>query len=426
MSILILNRGPLARRPYAEWLRGTPLPLVLLASAASLKKTGEPLPEPGGSYVHTESVAGYEEGTELYERALELHQKYRFRYVVASQERDLELAGRLRDTLGLTGQSEDSALAFRDKLVMKRHAVRGGIPVAPHRSVDEPGQLRDFATEQGLPVVVKPRDSAGSVGVRVLRTQDDVEGFIADSRAWKLSSGQRGVIAEGFVEGTMYHVDGIVLDGHVAAAWPSVYHFRPAEFAVDSGPCVDVALDHDDPMNKRVMDFTEDVIHALPTPRHTTFHAEVFHTPDDRLVLCEIASRNGGGLISVVLRTMFGVHLPEAWVRADCELPVPLPRGGERLRPGRLAGEVVFLKRRGLVRAIPDRAPFGWVTGYETSLRPGMWSPGPKSSGDFMAAIVAHGDSRAQVEERLRRASDWFLDALDLDTAADGPERSLR
>src|SRR5690349_12919108 len=103
MSILILNRGPLARRPYPEWLRDAPLPLVLLASAASLKKTGDTLPEPGGSYLHTESLTGYEEGTELVERALELDQKYRFRYVVASQERDLEPAGRLRDLLGLPG-----------------------------------------------------------------------------------------------------------------------------------------------------------------------------------------------------------------------------------------------------------------------------------------------------------------------------------
>jgi biotin carboxylase len=426
MSILILNRGPLARRPYPEWLRDAPLPLVLLASAASLKKTGDTLPEPGGSYLHTESVAGYEEGTELVERALELDQKYRFRYVVASQERDLEPAGRLRDLLGLPGQSEDSARAFRDKLVMKQHAVRGGIPVAPHRPVDEPGQLRAFAAEQGLPVVVKPRDSAGSVGLRVLRTPDEVETLIADPQAWKLSSGQAGMLAEGFVEGRMYHVDGIVLDGRIAAAWPSVYHYRLGDFAMTPGPRLDVALDHDDPMNARVMDFTEDVIDALPTPRHTTFHAEVFHTPDDRLVLCEIASRNGGALISVVLRTMFGVHFPEAWVRAGCDLPVPVPRDGGRMRPARLAGEVTFLKRRGLVRAIPDRVPFPWVTGYETPLRPGMWSPGPAASADFMAGMVAHGDTRAQVEERLRQASDWFLDALDIDAGADGPEGSTR
>lgn len=426
MSILILNRGPLARRPYPEWLHDHPDPLVLLASEASLKKAGDTLPEPGGRYVHTESVAGYEEGTPLFERALELNETYGFRHVVASQERDLELAGRLRDRLGLPGQSEHSARAFRDKLVMKQHAVAGGVPVAPHRPVDSPAQLREFAAEQGLPVVVKPRDSAGSVGVRVLRDTAAMEALIADPEAWRISAGGVGMLAEGFVEGTMYHVDGIVLDGRIAAAWPSVYHYRLGDFALTPGPRLDVALDRDDPMGKRVMDFTEDVVRALPTPQHTTFHAEVFHTPDDRLVLCEIASRNGGALISAVLRTMFGVHFPEAWVRASCDAPVPIPRDGTRMRPDRLAGEVTFLKRRGLVRAIPDEVPFDWVTAYETPLRPGMWSPGPAASADFMAAMVAYGDTRAEVESRLHEVSRWFLDALDIDAAAEGPEGSDR
>jgi hypothetical protein len=52
------------------------------------------------------------------------------------------------------------------------------------------------------------------------------------------------------------------------------------------------------PLVERLSEFIESVINALgsdphPNPPTFPFHAEAWHTPDDEIVLCEIASRGG-------------------------------------------------------------------------------------------------------------------------------------
>jgi biotin carboxylase len=419
VTVLVLNRSPLQRRPYHEWLHDYPRGVVLLTSRQALAKNRETLPV-GGPYLHAEAVADFEGGNDVRQRALDLAHRYPIRYVVAMNERDLEVAGTIRDLLGLPGQSFASANAFRDKLVMKKHAMAAGIPVAPHIPVDSADVLREFAQAQGFPVIVKPRDGAGSIGVRALRNAEDLAALAADPEQWRISSGTAGMLAEGFVHGAMYHVDGMVLDGRVVAAWPSIYHYRPGGLARTTGPRLDVALDPDDPLADRLAVFTERALAALPTPAHTTFHAEMFLTRDDRIVLCEIASRNGGNLINVMLKEMFGVHFPSAWVRACAGLHVPFPRDGSRMLPSVIAGEVTILKRPGLVRAVPAAPPFPWLVHYATYQESGQASAGPATSADIMAAMVVSAPTRAGCEDRLRQASAWLMARLDFGSGSDG------
>jgi hypothetical protein len=143
----------------------------------------------------------------------------------------------------------------------------------------------------------------------------------------------------------------------------------------------------------------------------------MFLTRDDEVVLCEIASRNGGGLINVMLKAMFGVHFPSAWVRASAGLPVPVPRDGTRMTPACLAGEARLLKRPGTVRVFPSGPPFPWVEQYETYVEPGQMSAGASASADLMAAMVVSAPAQADCENRLRRLTDWFLAGLEFDPA---------
>ncbi|WP_371480624.1 acetyl-CoA carboxylase biotin carboxylase subunit family protein [Kitasatospora sp. NBC_00315] len=401
MTVLILNRGPLAKRVYHEWLADYPGPLLLLTSQESLDAYGEELPATG--YLRAVAVTDYEAPGTIEASALELAGEHRIEYVIATMEADLERAGHLRDRLGLPGQSEASARAFRDKLVMKRHATAAGIPVAEHAPVGTAEEVRAFAEAHGFPLVLKVRDGFSSIGQRILHSAEELEGHLADHPELPAN-----LLAEAFVHGSMFHVDGMILDGAVAAAWPSQYLYQLGSFGQDDKPRLDVTLDRDDPLGRRLLAFVDEVVAALPTPADTTFHAEVFHTPDDRLVLCEIASRNGGALIKSVLETLYDVDFPVSWVRVAAGLPIPVPRGGERMVPGRLAGQLLILKRPGLLRSLPGRPPFDWVTAYEQYVEPGRWSAGAASSGDFMVAMVIGGPDRATVEARLGEAAEWF------------------
>jgi hypothetical protein len=198
----------------------------------------------------------------------------------------------------------------------------------------------------------------------------------------------------------------------VVVAWPSRYLYQLESFARDPNARLDVALDPEDPLGQRLLAFTDRVLDALPTPEHTTFHAEVFHTPQDDLVLCEIASRNGGALIKSVLEVMFHVNLPTAWPRACVGLPVPLPRDGSRMAPTGTAGQLLLLKRAGVVREIPDALPFPWLERYERYAERGQRLAQAASSGDFMVAMVVSASDRHTCEARLRQAAEWFESRL--------------
>ena len=78
------------------------------------------------------------------------------------------------------------------------------------------------------------------------------------------------------------------------------------------------------PLTRRLQEFCKlcsksfwmDPLFASP------FHAEVWHTPEDTLVLCEIASRTGGGEIGQEFMELFGVNLDKTSIQVQCEEPI--------------------------------------------------------------------------------------------------------
>jgi biotin carboxylase len=402
----------MALRPYAEWLTDYPGRLLLLASAEELNRHGERLPSAG--YAHAEAVTDYDSRGHVEAIALTLARSTTIDHVIACQELDLQRAAVLRQILGLTGQKIDSADCFRDKLLMKRRAVAAGIPVAPHAEITTAVDVLAFVRDFGFPVVLKPRDGLSSIGLSVIRDEAALAHWFDTD--FDLYQSERTILIEAFVPGAMYHVDGMIIDGRMAIAWPSQYLYQLAGFdQADTGPRLDATLDIDDPLTGQLLAFAEAVIAALPSPGCSTFHAEIFRTPDDDLVLCEIASRNGGALIKYLLKALFGVDFPIAWVRTSLDLPVPELAFADAARPARMAGQVLLPKRAGVVRQVPEQAPFEWVEHYEPFVQPGDRLAGSSSSGDYMAGMVVFGPTRVICEQRMRQAAQWLDAALLVD-----------
>lgn len=409
MTTLVLHRGSLRANPYEQWLADHGGKIVLLGSAEQLALFGEELPT-GAPYLHAEVLPDYDTSPRVAERAAELIEEFAVTDVVACQEMDIERAAELRERFGLPGQRPDTALVYRDKWEMKRAAERAGIAVADHVLLRSPGDLDDFAARHGLPVVVKPRRGAGSIGLAVLRTREELA-------AWRASmvpagpDGEPQWLAESFVEGAMCHIDGTVLDGRIATLWPSQYLYALADFRDRAGR-VDIALDTADPLARRLADFGERVLAAFGGPAHFAFHIEVFHTTADELVLCEAACRAGGAGVRDVQRALFGFDPMEYPVRRQFGLPV----GFEGRRdPGQIAGQLLFTKRPGVLRALPDATtlPPG-VVKYTTYAEVGQTVQDASHSGDFLAAFVITGADRAETEARIRAAEAWFGAGLDI------------
>jgi biotin carboxylase len=399
MTVLVLHRGPLADSPYHRWLAAHDGPIVLLASARHLAP-GERLPVEHEKYAHAEMFDDYDDCPEVERRAGELAVKFGCTHVVACAERDLERAARIRERLGLPGARPAVVTPYRDKWRMRRLAARAGVPVAAQALLTSGDALRAFVADHGLPVVVKPRRGAGSVGVRVLANAEDAEAMAAGP-VTTTPEREPARLVETFVPGEMLHVDGVVLDGRIVTMWPFAYLFRLASFREDRGARLDLSLDPADPLTGRLLEFAERVLSALPRQRDHAFHIEVFHTPTGELVLCEAACRPPGAALRHVHRAMFGFDPAEATVRAELGLGGTGPAG--RPAPRAMAGQLLIMKRPGRVRSLPHRVEeAAGVVWHRTNAAVGGVLSAPTASSDVLTATVVTGGDRAECEQRMR------------------------
>eukprot|EP01126_Amoeba_proteus_P039391 TRINITY_DN4149_c0_g1_i3.p1 TRINITY_DN4149_c0_g1~~TRINITY_DN4149_c0_g1_i3.p1 ORF type:complete len:419 (-),score=97.73 TRINITY_DN4149_c0_g1_i3:358-1569(-) len=268
-------------------------------------------------------VENYSVGGEVELLAFKLHTKYNFTHVIVHTENDLIRAARIRDLLGLkTGQSLQNALRYRDKVVMKTLCANTGLLVPKFGVVESASDILKFVRDHGLPVVVKPRLGYSSVDTIVLRVMEDVENFCKNKLVHPGIDPIYGLEIESFVFGDMYHIDGLVIDETLVICWPSKYIGTVMKF--ETNPYIaGYGLSPFNPLVDALNTYVEAVITCLGSgtdknPPHFPFHAEVWVNEKNNIVLCEIASRGGGGNIKKEITELFGINMDEIWTCAQC------------------------------------------------------------------------------------------------------------
>ncbi|MEV4432391.1 hypothetical protein [Streptomyces sp. NPDC049585] len=321
-----------------------------------------------------------------------------FTHIITDNEYDLERVARMREDLGIPGQSSASALSFRDKSVMKRVAART-VPTARFARLEVFTDLTDFIEATGYPVVVKPVKQGGSRDICVLRGDDDLVAF--SRRPWR-----EDLMAEEFVEGPMYHVDAVLGPGYRFVASSRYLRSCLGVFSGDNNGSVQ--LRPDDPFAKRLEEYLDQVLEAFEVPEASAYHLEVFHTPGDELVFCEIAARVGGDRIPVLTRATYGVDLHTAALRLSSGLPADPPTTAA---PAEVHGSVSILPQGRPVR-LPGRPPFDWVHHYEVNeqIAPDAVT---LHSASYLCFVTVRGRDAAEVEERLLQAESWLMEHLE-------------
>ncbi|MEU7583936.1 ATP-dependent carboxylate-amine ligase [Streptomyces sp. NPDC041068] len=380
-----------ADTPYDKWGADTGVRPHLLVSEGKFPQ-----------YRHVPDavcVPDYREGGEAERTALDLALRIRPDAVIARMESDLLRAARLRELLGVPGQDFASTLAFRDKIHMKNLVRRSGIEVPEFAPIRVVLDLLGFVREHGYPVVVKPALGSGSTGTQVLRGPADLTGLLAEGLPEHAE-------VERFVEGQMYVVDGLVAAGAPVATFVSRYLNDCLSFH-DGIYLGSAQLSREHPLTERLIGHAREVLAALPTPECTTFHLEVWHTPDDRLVLCEVGSRTGGALTSPAVHAATGFDLDEQWFRAQVAPETLTGTGVHGVPPGRSAGWVVFYPERGTLAALPqDPPPF--VVEERLRATVGATYQGGVKSAHYLAAYVLTGADDQEVERNAAELARWF------------------
>jgi biotin carboxylase len=312
--------------------------------------------------------------------------------IVTISEQLMLVAAELREEFGLPGQDVDSTLRFRDKMVMKRllrEADVAGIP----RSVDADHDFAELPWQADR-YVVKNRLGFGSRTVQIVATLDEL-----NQARRELDADEPGVEVEEFVEGEMFHCDGLVHHGVPVFTSVSRYLSPPGGFrSVASRGSVTLA---EGPLRQRIVDYHQKVVRHLGLADGVT-HLEVFHTPDDRIMFCEIAARPGGGGICTIVRQAHGVDLISAALRAQSGFD-PRPR----TRPdGRLWGLIGYYPQPGLLPVPIDVGPLPEDLGVHRYFSGGV-RPGPaESSTDYVHKFVVSAADAQQFDRSYADLSD--------------------
>lgn len=278
-------------------------------------------------------------------KAIDYCKKYQIDKIVSSSEDDVIRTARLRERIGVEGQWLESAIAFRDKFVMKEICKENGIKVPTYSNIVDVIDLFKFIDKYNYPIVVKPRLGAGSIGVNVINSKNELEKFLESGCLSAMPSKTNYWMVEKYVDGDFFHVDGIMKDGKVIHCWPSKYSSGNFEATKNSKILSTVLLSKDNLLFDDVINFTKKIIRCFPaTPCPTSFHLELWSTKSG-LVFCEIASRTGGGTIVHDYYNAFGVNLSEESIRGQSGEQLEL--NNQPTNPIRYSGSIMIPPKEG-------------------------------------------------------------------------------
>ncbi|TWP48489.1 hypothetical protein FKR81_28280 [Lentzea tibetensis] len=376
MRIAVLCKKDLRAHPVGSWLAGHDVALF----------AAQPPPSTAG-FGSVEVFDDWKANRAVDLAVVAAHRRRPFDRIVALSECDLVRAGELRDLLGVSGMDTRSAVAFRDKVVMKRLAAEAGLATPEFARVDTVWDLLDFAAGRDR-VVVKPVDGSGALDVTVL-SRDELTAWAAARRTpWDSSA---GLVVEQHVDAPMVLVDGVMAAGDVLVRMVSRYVGTCHGLVAGLQPLGVVGLDDDDPVAVRAAAYVERLVKAMPGPQEpTSFHCELFDVPGEDVVLCEITARTGGGRINDQARIALGVDL-ERWSCLGQAGITDLPRENAQAA----AGFVLLPAPGGRVTRMPATCPVSGVVDWRPHVVAGQRLERTRKASALAADVLFTADDPA-------------------------------
>jgi biotin carboxylase len=247
--------------------------------------------------------------------------------VVTGWEFFTPLAAVVADGLGLPANDPSRVLAARNKKAMAEAFSDAGVRHARTTVVGPDDAIDIAAAGLDFPVVVKPADNAGSCGVSVVETFDELPDAIRRARSWPTEFPHdipldTDVLVQSYVGGSEYSVESVAFDGefhHVAvtekltttgSSRAELGHLVPARVAPD--------------VRERIVAEVTSALRAVGF-RYGVAHTEV-KVDDGEAWIIETGVRPGGDLIPVLVHLAGEVDLLDAYVAAATGLRPSITR----------------------------------------------------------------------------------------------------
>ncbi|MBX7088645.1 MAG: ATP-grasp domain-containing protein [Leptospirales bacterium] len=198
-----------------------------------------------------------------------------------------------------------------NKFLQRTRAAQTGLKIPAFQLCSSLDDVVRFAQERSFPLMLKPVDNRGSIGAS--RVNSKVELSAAFSKALCASPSWL-VIAEDYIEGDHFNVDGYCFSGVPQALAVSRNVKSTREIVNDSIVYGDVPSN----LRERLMREGERTARALGY-NFGFFHGEfILSSSDGQIYLTEMANRGGGILISqLILPAVTNLDLVQIYI-ADC------------------------------------------------------------------------------------------------------------
>ncbi len=337
------------------------------------------------------------------------------RAILAVDDRGALIAAEASARLGLPHNDPGSALAARDKFVMRERLKAGGVPVpryARYGTTTDPASIADTID---YPCVVKPLLLSGSRGVIRADSPAEFRRAFARTRRIVEATGLPGdvhcILVEQFVPGVEVALEGLLTDGSLQTL---------------------ALFDKPDPLDGP---FFEETIYVTPSRlpeeiqaaisrrtaesaaaiglREGPIHAELrIDLERGDIWMIELAGRSIGGLCSSILEFGAGMGLEELILRHAVGIPV-----GSTERSHDAAGVMMIpIPKAGMLRCvdgIEEARSVENVTGVEITAplnQPIVPLPEGES---YLGFIFARADTPEHAEAALRDAHELLRFRID-------------
>lgn len=342
---------------------------------------------------------------------LEENENKPFTHVLYLGEDDVLRVTRLAHKLGLPSLSLEAAMAYRDKFKMKSYLAESSQVCLPKfTAIESELDLIEFAKAVGFPVFVKPRTSSGSMFAKKIADQEQLRSFLEVSISSRLQDCEytSDLIAEEYVDGKMYHVDGFIdHNGNIACLYPSKYvsdNLQLDEIS-DDHTLVSIMLDSHDKLYEKLISQTSSVVASLPDVVNVPIHAEFFVTDKNELIFCEIACRTGGAGVNQTIFQATGNDLNNLYILNQLGITQSVTNNTSKI-----GGWSLINPSNYKLPQVPNRSDFDFLDEIHFYYQAGTSVTTKAFSGDKVAKAIATGSTSNDVQQKLSSALTLFMD----------------
>lgn len=240
--------------------------------------------------------------------------------VTSTSEYYVQMASEIAYYLKLSGADYTAIRNCRNKYIQYKILKEKGFDIPQTNVIENQGQITNILLDMQFPVVIKPIEGSGSVGVRLCRNYDECYNLI--TQMLLRNKNERGIevdnraLIEEFIFGDEY--SGEMFDGKLIGITKK--HVGELPFFVETGHDFPALLE--DKIYKKIEKTIYEAVMALNLTWGSC-HVE-FKIIDDNIFFIEVNPRLAGGFIPEIVKISTGIDLIGSQLKKVLGLPINL------------------------------------------------------------------------------------------------------